>query len=173
MERLGYIRPTGAWQYFIRVAVYTFLLLLVQAMWISRMPLPALRGDLLLPVMFGVAVEWSTPLGLLWALIWGYVVDVLSGEFWGFHVGSYLVAICLVNMTSERFELSNPLYQMALIGVCALGQSLALGFFFLLTPSETMSGPSVWMHLGVRAVLMAFFAPLIIYPTWSGRRSGR
>lgn len=173
MEKLGYLRTAGAWQYFFKVAGYTFVLLLAQAMWISRMPLSALRGDLLLPVMFGVAVEWSTPFGLLWALIWGFVVDVLSGEFWGFHVGSYLVAICLVNMTAERFELSNPLYQMALIGLCALGQSLALGFFFVLTPSETMSEASVWMHLAVRAVLMALFAPLIIYPILSGRRSGR
>lgn len=167
------MKSTTQWQYFLKVTAYTFALLMVQALWIARLPFPALRGDLLLAVMFGVAVEWAAPLSLLWALIWGYMADVLSGEFWGFHVGSYLVAICLVNITAERFELDNPFYQMAMIGVCALGQSFALGFFFLLAPSEGVSEVSLWMHLIIRSLLMAFFAPLIIYPLWYDKRGGK
>jgi len=173
MDKLGHVRSMGQWQYFLKVLAYTFTLFLVQAIWVSRLPFPALRGDLLLPVMFGVAVEWSTPSGLLWALFWGYAADVFSGEFWGFHVGSYLVAICLVNMTAERFEFENPLYQAAFIGVCALGQSVALGFFFLLAPLETISAASTWMQLAIRSFFMSIFAPLIIYPIWSGRRGRR
>jgi rod shape-determining protein MreD len=173
MNKVGHLRSIGRWPRLLRVVAYTFVLLLLQVLWIARMPFPALRGDLLLPAMFGVAVEWSTPFSLLWALAWGYVADVLSGEFWGFHVGSYLVAVCLVNLTAERFEFDNPLYQMAFTGVCAVGQSIALGFYFLLTPSESGSVSSMWMHLAVRSLLMSVFAPLILAPIWSGKRSGR
>ncbi len=81
--------------------------------------------------MFGVAVEWSPFLSIIWASAWGFIADTLSGKFWGFHVGAYVVAICLVNITAERFELHNPLYQMLFVGACAFGQSVALGLFLI------------------------------------------
>jgi cell shape-determining protein MreD len=115
--------------------------------------------------MFGVAMEWSPLMGLLWALIWGYVMDTLAGEFWGFHVGSYVVAICLVNIAAERFEFYNVLYQLAFVGVCALGQSVALGLFLSLASSggEGMVW-SMWASLLMRALLITALAPMILHP---------
>lgn len=173
MNTLGRMKSVRPVQYFFKVSAYTFFLLLVQAIWVARLPYPALRADLLLPMMFGIAVEWSPPLCIAWALSWGFVMDALSGEFWGFHVGSYVAAICLVNITVERFEFQNPLYQMAFVGLCALGQSVALGVYLIFSPSGAVSVASVWMSLAIRAIFIAVLAPFLIYPIWNSRRGGR
>ena len=120
---------------------------MVQSYWVSRLPYPELRIDLLLPLMFGIAVEWSPVLSIVWASAWGFVADALSGKFWGFHVGSYVVAICLVNITAERFEFHNPLYQMLFVGACALGQSIALCLFLLVAAPEQVAMPSIYASL--------------------------
>ncbi len=83
-------------------------MLALQAHLIPRLPYPALRVDLLLPLMFAIAVEWSPLAGVLWAGFLGFVVDNFSGEFWGLHVGSYTVTVCLVNMASEEVRLAQP-----------------------------------------------------------------
>jgi len=121
--------------------------------------------------MFGVAVEWSPVLSIVWALVWGFVGDTLSGKFWGFHVGSYVVAICLVNITAERFEFHNPLYQMLFVGACALGQSVALGLFLLVEAPEQLTMPSIYVGLLLRSVVTMLLAPIITYPVWNIRES--
>lgn len=169
---MSYLKTTNSpWQklHFVRIAGYTFLAFLAQIYWVSRLPYPALRVDLLLPLMFGVAVEWPPILSLLWACAWGYVADVLSGKFWGLHVGSYVVAICLVNITIEKFEFHNPVYQMCFVGLCALGQSLTLGLYLLFDPAVTMDAASTWTGLLMRSLLTMAASPLLIYPMWSVR----
>src|SRR5512142_3149846 len=111
----------------LRLVVYTFSILLIQAHFVTRLPYQALRADLLLPLMFGIAAEWPPTAGLLWACFWGFLADNFSGMFWGLHVGSYVMAVCLVHMASERFDCQNPFYQMCLVGLCAAGQSVAIG----------------------------------------------
>lgn len=147
-----------------RFTVYSFFILMLQAQLIPRLPYPALRVDLFLPLMFAIAVEWSPLKGLLWAGLLGFVVDNFSGEFWGLHVGSFIVTVCLVNMASEGFDCHNPAYQMGLVGLCALGQSVALGLFLSYVPMDAPTLTSIWVSMGIRTLLSAIMAPLLIYP---------
>jgi len=151
-------------QQILRVLAYTLLLLFLQAIWVSRLPYSAMRVDLLLPLMFGVAIVWPPLASLAWAFFWGFAVDTLSGKFWGFHVGSFVVAVCLVYVAAEKFELQNPLYQMLLVGFCALGQSAALGLFLLLEPYNVVAASTIWEELLIRSLFTMLLSPFIIYP---------
>lgn len=171
MIHSGNLIPDISSSRIVRIFLYTFFVLLLQAHVVPRVPYPALRADLLLPVMFAVAVEWPPVGGVLWASFWGFVVDNFSGEFWGLHVGSYTVTVCLVNMASEKFDCRNPLYQMGLVGLCALGQSIALGLYLSFVPMDIPSLTSIWVGLGIRTLLSVTLAPLIIYPMMNSRSS--
>ncbi len=151
--------------------LYTVLVFLVQALWVVRLPYPGMRVDLLLAVSFAVALRWPLLPGLLWACVWGYIADTLSGKLLGFHVLSYVVAVCLVNVSAERFELENPLYQMALVGGCAVGQSLVLGLFLFLDPSGSALTLSAWQNLLLRSIFMALLTPFVIFPLVGWNRS--
>ncbi len=166
---MAYTRNAIPWRYLSKVTLYTLFLLFLQSFWVSTFSRSELRIDLLLPLMFGAAVEWPPFLSIIWALAWGFVADTLSGKFWGFHVGSYVVAICLVNITAERFELHNPLYQMLFVGACALGQSLALGLFLIVQAPEQMAMPSTYMSLLGRSLVTMILAPIITHPVWNVR----
>ncbi len=160
------------WVYLLEMFLYTFLLVLLQADFFVRLPYPALRADILLPLVVGVAAQWSPVPSLLWACVWGYALDTLSGEFWGLHVGSYVVAISMVNIASEKFDFHNPVYQMCLVGLCALGQSLALGLYVSFEPAGLGPSATIWTSLLIRSVLIMVLAPFIIMPvSWMGRRA--
>jgi rod shape-determining protein MreD len=146
---------------------YTLILLLAQIFWVSQLPFAAMRIDLLLPLIFGVAVEWPAAVSIGWACAWGFVGDTLSGKFWGFHVGSYVATVCLVNMTAERFELQNPVYSMFFVGLCALAQSVALGLYLLLETSDLGSVLAVSASLLFRSLFTLLIAPLVTFPLWS------
>ena len=147
----------------IKTTLYSLFVLTLQAHLIPRLPYPALRVDLFLPLMFAIAVEWPPLGGVLWAGFLGFVVDNFSGEFWGLHVGSYTVTVCLVNMASRRFDWANPAYQMGLVGLCALGQSIALGLFLSFFPMDVSELTSIWIGLGIRTLLSVTIAPFLIY----------
>ncbi|HYA41856.1 MAG TPA: rod shape-determining protein MreD, partial [Syntrophobacteraceae bacterium] len=153
----------------IKFALYLFIVLALQARLVQHLPYTALRVDLLLPVMFVIAVECSPLTGLFWAGLLGFVVDDFSGEFWGMHVGSFTVTVCLVNMASERFNWRNPACQAGLVGLCALGQSAALGLFLSFTPVDVAVPTSMWISLSVRTLLSAAVAPFLIYPALNSR----
>ena len=161
-----YLKSSNQWQDFLRIALYTLVLFLVQAVWVSRLPYPAMRVDLLLPLMLGVAMKWPPLLSLFWALSWGYVADAFSGEFWGFHVGSYVASICLVHIASEKFEFRDPIYVMGFAGLCAVVQSLMLALFLLFQPSAAADAIWVWKNLAIRSVLIMLLSPFIIHPVW-------
>lgn len=161
---LAYSKSALSSGYVLKVGLYTLFLLFVQSAWVSRFPPPAFRIDLLLPLMFGTAIEWPPVLTLAWASGWGFVLDTLSGKFWGFHVGSYVVAVCLVNIVTERFELHSLLYQMLFVGACALGQSAALGLFLFLEAPAQFDVPASYLSLLIRSFLTVLVTPLIIYP---------
>jgi len=166
---LAYNRNVVTWRYLLKVTLYTLFLLVLQSYWVSYFGRPELRIDLLLPLMFGTAVEWSPLLSVVWASAWGFIVDALSGKFWGFHVGTYVVAVCLVNITAERFEYHNPVYQVLFVGACALGQSGALGLFLLFEAPGQIDFASTCRSLLARSVVMMVVAPLITYPLWNIR----
>ncbi len=155
----------------VKLIFYSFFVLGLQAYLVERLPYPALRVDLLLPVMFTIGVECSPLAGVLWAALLGFVVDNFSGEFWGMHVGSFTITVCLVNMASEKFDWCNPAYQMGLIGLCAFAQSLAIGLFLCFVPMEVPAQTSIWISLGIRALLSATIAPFIIYPILNSRKT--
>ncbi len=163
---MQYLKSSTQWQELLRIALYTLVLFLVQAVWICRLPYPALRVDLLLPLMLGVAMKWPPWLSLVWALSWGYVADTFSGEFWGFHVGSYVASICLVSIASEKFEFRDPLYLMVLAGLCAVVQSLMLALFLLFQPFAPTDAVWIWRDLAIRSALIMLLAPIIIRPLW-------
>lgn len=158
------VKVESSWAGTVRVILYTALWFIIQAVWVSRLPYPALRVDLLLPFMFGVAMEWSLAPALLWALAWGFVSDALSGKFWGFHVVSYIVAVCLVHVSIERFEFENPFYQMVVVGSCALAQSVVLWLYLLVEPQAASLDASVLQNMLFRCLVMAAASPLILYP---------
>ncbi len=171
MIRQAYVGPGISVGQIARIILYTFFVLLLQAHLIPRLPYMALRADLLLPLMFAIAVEWSPVAGVLWACLWGFLADSLSGEFWGLHVGSYMVTVCLVNMASERFDCHNPVYQMGLVGLCALGQSAALGLYLSFVPMDLPSLTIIWISLGIRTLLSVTVAPFLIHPLLHSRSS--
>jgi len=154
----------------IKTTLYSLFVLTLQAHLIPRLPYPALRVDLFLPLMFAIAVEWPPLAGVLWAGFLGFVVDNFSGEFWGLHVGSYTVTVCLVNMASKRFDWANPAYQMGLVGLCALGQSIALGSFLSFFPMDIDALTSIWIGLGIRTLLSVTIAPFLIYAMLNPRK---
>lgn len=164
MVQAGNIRVRSFWDGSFWIAGYTLFLLLVQALWVSRLPYPMLRADLLLPLMLRLSVEWPPIASFIWAAVWGYVMDVLSGQFWGFHVGSYMVTACLVTLASERLELDNIGYQVAFVGLCAVGQALALGLFLTLSPAVVDPPASIWFHLILRSLVITVLAPIILWP---------
>ncbi len=153
----------------IKFSSYGFVLLALQAQVVPQLPYTALRIDLFLPFMFAVAVEYPPLTALLWAGGLGFVADVFSGEFWGLHVGSYIISVCLVQMAAGGFESDNPAYQMFLVGLCALGQSIALGLFLSYVPTDSATLASIWVGLSVRTLLCATIAPLLIYPLLGGQ----
>ncbi|MCL5405179.1 MAG: rod shape-determining protein MreD [Deltaproteobacteria bacterium] len=148
----------------VKFSLFGLLFLALQAQVIPRLPYAALRIDLFLPFMFALAVECSPLSGVLGAGLLGFTADVFSGEFWGLHVGSYIVTVCLVYMASENFDWRNPAYQMGLVGLCAFGQSVALGLFVSYVPMDSVTLTSIWVSLGIRTLLSAIIAPLLIYP---------
>ncbi len=162
-------RSSSQWSYLMGIIAYTFFLLLAQAHLFSRLPYPAMRADLLLPAIFGAAVEWPPVAGLLWAVFWGFVMDAYSGEFWGFHVGSYVVTTCLVHTAYEKFDFQNPLYQMCFVGLCALGQSVALGLYISLGHYGVTWLASTWISLLIRSLLTMLLTPFVLYPIWRMR----
>lgn len=149
-----------------------FVVLALQAQIVRLLPDPAVRIDLFIPFMFVVAAEWSPLAGVLWAGSLGFIMDVFSGEFWGLHVGSYILTVCLVNMASDNFDCLNPAYQMGLVGLCALTQSFALGLFLSYVPMDTVTLRSIWVSLGIRTIVSALIAPFLIYPLLSRQRVG-
>jgi rod shape-determining protein MreD len=155
----------------IKTTLYSLFVLALQAHLITRLPYPALRVDLFLPLMFAIAIEWPPLAAVLWAGFLGFVVDNFSGEFWGLHVGSYTVAVCLVNMASKRFDWRNPAYQMGLVGLCALGQSIALGLYLSFVPMDVTGLNSIWIGLGIRTLLSVTIAPFLIYPMLNPRNT--
>jgi rod shape-determining protein MreD len=154
---------------FLKLSAFCLILLALQAHLIQKLPYVALRVDLLLPLMFAIADQCSPLAGVFWAGLLGFVVDDFSGEFWGLHLGSYMATVCLVNMSSEKFDRRSPAYQMGLIGLCALGQSAALGLFLFFSSVEIPAPNSIWVSLGIRALLSATIAPFLIYPMLSVR----
>jgi rod shape-determining protein MreD len=156
----------------VKFSLAAFLLLSLQAQVVPQFPYPALRIDLFLPFMFVAAIEYTPFAALLWAGVLGFVVDVFSGEFWGLHVGSYIVAVCLTNIASSSFDWDNPVYQMFLVGLCALGQSIALGLFFSYVPTDSATLASIWVALSIRTVLCSTVAPLLIYPLLGAKAYG-
>jgi len=167
----GYITPGITAGRIIKITLYTVFVLALQAHLIPRLPYPALRVDLLLALMFAIGVEWSPLAGVLWSSFWGFVVDNFSGEFWGLHVGSYTITVCLVHMVSDRFDRRNPAYQVGLVGLCALGQSIALGLFLSFVPMDLPSLTSIWISLGIRTLLTTTIAPFLIYPMLNPRNA--
>lgn len=159
------------WTSAVKIFIYTIALVVLQAQWIARLPHPGLRADVLLPLMFGVAAECSPVMSLVWALVWGYALDTLSGKFYGFHVGSYVLAVCLVKVGAERLELQNPIYQMTFVGICALAQSFALWIFLCFDSMDTYGGVATWLNSLFRCALTTLVAPLVIYPVYGGERS--
>jgi len=154
----------------IKTTLYSLFVLTLQAHLIPRLPYPALRVDLFIPLMFVIAVEYPPLAGVLWAGFLGFVVDNFSGEFWGLHVGSYTVTVCLVNMASKRFDWANPAYQMGLVGLCALGRSIALGSFLSFFPMDIDALTSIWIGLGIRTLLSVTIAPFLIYAMLNPRK---
>ena len=148
------------------INAYFLVAFLVQSLWVARMPHAAFRVDLLLPLVFAVAHRLSALNGLGLAFLWGFVFDVFTGQCWGFHVGAYLVTVCLVNLLHTRFEFSHAMYQMLFVGACSLGQSAVLGLLLWTQSPDVSLASLAWESLLLRAVVMMVLTPLVIAPIY-------
>lgn len=150
-----------------KVVMYAIGLLLLQIHLVSRLPYQSVRIDLLLLLVVALGVELPVVVGVTTAMCLGFVVDVCSGRFWGLHVTSYVVTVLVVSKVLLRFEMENPLYQMAVTGCCGLIQGgLLIAFFWLDRQGEVLTN-SLVASLVVRSLLMMVLAPLLI-PTLAG-----
>jgi rod shape-determining protein MreD len=146
----------------LKLVTYSFGFFLVQIHFISRLPFQALRVDLLLLLMLGLALQLPLPMSISWALFLGYVVDVFSGKFWGFHVGSYVATVLLASKMLQKFEMHNPLYQMSVAGLCA---SLQCGLLVLFLWFDHQPAALSWSLLAgflVRTMVMMLLAPVVV-----------
>jgi len=148
----------------LKVAAYTFVLFFVQTHWIARLHYRALRVDLLIPAMVGIALLTSPVKGLAAAFLWGYIVDVLSGKFWGLHIGTYMTVVLLVHVMEHQIQFRNPLYQMSLILFCVLAQSFALGLYLWIKAPNPFLMEAFLRNLVVRSLLTTALTPLIVLP---------
>ena len=149
---------------FLKIAAYTLFLFLLQAYLIVRFPYRALRADLLLPLMVGVALKFPPLMSILWAFIWGYVADVLTGKFWGLHIGTYMITVRLVHLTAQKVEFYNPFYQMLFVLVCVLGQSALLGLILWMKSPALFAMNSFLENMEIRSLLTTLLTPLIVSP---------
>lgn len=149
---------------FFKRAGYIFLLFLLEVHFVARLPHRGLRVDLLLPAMIGVALLSSTTKGLLAAFVCGYVVDVLSGKFWGLHIVTYMTIVWLVKMTAQKVEFRNPLYQMPFVFLCVLAQSAVLGTLLWIKAPVPFIIDSLLKDLGIRSLTTMLVAPMVISP---------
>jgi rod shape-determining protein MreD len=146
-----------------KVMMYAMGLLLVQIHFVSRLPYESLRIDLLLLLTVALAVEIPFVVGVTLAILLGFVVDVCSGRFWGLHVVSYVIAVVVVSKMLLRFEMQNPLYQMAVTACCGLIQGALLLVFFWLDQQSDVLTYTMVASLVVRSVVMMVVAPIVIH----------
>lgn len=148
----------------LKITGYAFILFLIQVNLIACLPYRALRVDLMLPAMVGVALSSSSAIAIVWAFVWGYMVDILTGKFWGLHVGTYVITVRLVQVMAQKVESRNPFYQMFLVLLCVLGQSVILGVFLWIKSPTPLLLDSFLKNLEIRSLLITFLTPLIIFP---------
>jgi hypothetical protein len=60
---------------------------------------------------------------------------------------------------------------MGLVGLCALGQSIALGLFLSFVPMDVPELNSIWIGLGIRTLLSVIIAPFLIYAMLNPRNA--
>jgi rod shape-determining protein MreD len=148
-----------------KLLTYSLGLFLVQENFVSHLPHQVLRVDILLLFIMGLALQLPLFLSIAWAMLVGYAADVFSGQFWGFHVCSYIFAVFLVTTILQKLELNHFFYQMLLAGCCTLFQSFLLVGFLWFTGQALFLSWSLWATLGVRLLLMMVLAPVIVHLT--------
>jgi rod shape-determining protein MreD len=158
------LEVTDDYRNYLKVNGYTVLLFLAQVVWVSRLPHPVLRVDLLLPLMFAAGHRGLPLQALVFALAWGFVMDVFSGTFWGLHVSAYLLTVCLVILIQVRVELTHLAYQVLFVGGCALLQSVMIGVYLMVHTMPVQPGGPFWESLLGRALITMILAPLINAP---------
>lgn len=143
---------------------YGVVLFLIQAHWLARVGHSGLRLDLLLPLALQTALEMPLPFAVCWSLIWGLVMDTFTGRLWGLHLGSYLLAVVLVYVAEDRFELRNMAYRLVCVGLCALLESVGVGVYSVIVSAAPPYDPAIWFPLVVRVLGLLLVTPLINYP---------
>jgi rod shape-determining protein MreD len=146
-----------------KVVMYAFGLFLLQIHFISRLPYESLRVDLLLLFMVALALELPLIASVTSAIALGYVVDVFCGRFWGLHVTAYVLTVLVVSKVLLRIEMQNPLYQMAVAGVCGLIQGALLMIFLWLDRQGELLTSSLIASLVARSLVMMVLAPALVH----------
>jgi rod shape-determining protein MreD len=146
-----------------KVVMYAFGLFLLQIHFISRLPYESLRVDLLMLFMVALALELPLVGSVTSAICLGYVVDVFCGRFWGLHVTSYVITVLVVSKVLLRFEMQNPLYQMAVAGVCGLIQGGLLMIFLWLDRQGELLTNTLMASLVARSLVMMVMAPALVH----------
>ncbi len=90
-----------------------------------------LRIDFFLLIVICTAYLFQ-PLGhLLFSIILGFFLDILSGRLWGFYIATYVFTSSMIRLTSDRAEMFSYLYQAILLFLSSLVQGLVIILYFL------------------------------------------
>ncbi|SMC28005.1 hypothetical protein SAMN02746041_03149 [Desulfacinum hydrothermale DSM 13146] len=139
---------------------YTFLVFLIQVRIFAQLDSPYWRINVMVPLCVEIASLFPLGGALAWAFVWGYVVDVFSGRFWGGQVGTFLFAVGLQAVVARHLDLERLLYRMVVAGVCVVLQGLMLAGVALGVGHLPQALPMILSQ----GVLSCLAAPLVMLP---------
>lgn len=140
------------------------LFIIVVQTTILRLPLfDGIFYDLLIPLIVFFSLNLPKRKGILVVVIFGLIMDLLSGTIFGLYISIYFWVFLSVKGLSKCFNVSDTIFQSVLIGVCVLGQhfmfcapwkgaqSLAVraGPVLIQTIFAVLTGPGILMLLGM------------------------
>jgi rod shape-determining protein MreD len=163
-------------RFFLLLLVGVFLLIL-QTTWLSSFPVHRLRPDLLLIFTLYLAFLFPPTLGGILAFLMGYLMDLFSGNTFGFYALSRTLVFFVAQFLKERFYLEGFSFQclfafifsileggFTLVLINAL-QSVPVGnlyasLFTLLLPQSLLTGlASPFLFLLFQKVRFFLFQP--------------
>ena len=145
---------------------------LVQSVWLSQVSLLGARPDLVFLLVLGWSATRQTDEGLVWGLVAGLVLDLLSGGPLGVYVLA-LLAVAFVAGQPLGEGLGSPLVRMLLLAiVCGLSYHLTILIALSLTGRTVDWGYAVLRVVGPTTLLNTLIAPFVWSASaWVQRRT--
>ncbi|HEC32567.1 MAG TPA: rod shape-determining protein MreD [Deltaproteobacteria bacterium] len=159
----------------LRLLLALLLLLFIQLILCGQFSSRVVRVDLLLvaPIYLALAVPLFT--AIVACFLVGFMMDVISGSFIGFHIFLYVTTAVFVALVEQKINLSGVFQQLIALMIAWTFEGLVLQFF-LLFGSKSYCEHCVFTRLFVyRSLTVAAFGLIILLliPVVSGYRIRR